>query len=169
MWCYCHLCLYLYNGIKSFLITVWNSPVFRFIANYQNQFSLLIQVFLIRKEYSFLSFSLPLHPSISHRPKIIFHVFTHATFRFFKPTAVLKLLRPHRKHSFSAPACLFSLTYFPSLHYSKHFLSTHCAWNISYLTHFMPLASVDTPWKQKTKGFLIFSGGIERDHWHEMC
>ena len=101
--------------------------------------------------------------------EIIFHVFTHATFRFFKPTAVLKLLRPHRKHSFSAPACLFSLTYFPSLHYSKHFLSTHCAWNISYLTHFMPLASVDTPWKQKTKGFLIFSGGIERDHWHEMC
>ena len=32
----------------------------------------------------------------------------------------------------------------------------------------MPLASFDTPWKhQKTFGFLMFSGGIEGDQWHE--
>ena len=37
------------------------------------------------------------------------------------------------------------------------------------LTHFMSLVSFDTPGKcQKTKGFVIFSGGIERDQWHEM-
>ena len=32
----------------------------------------------------------------------------------------------------------------------------------------MPLVSLNTLWKhEKTKGFL-FSGGIERDQWHEM-
>ena len=37
------------------------------------------------------------------------------------------------------------------------------------LAHFMPLVSFDTPWKhQKTKGFPMFSGGIESDQWHEM-
>ena len=36
------------------------------------------------------------------------------------------------------------------------------------LTHFMPQVSFNTPWKhQKTFGFLMFSGGIERDLWHE--
>ena len=34
------------------------------------------------------------------------------------------------------------------------------------LTHFMPLISFDTPWKQKTRGFLMFSGGIKRDQLH---
>ena len=39
----------------------------------------------------------------------------------------------------------------------------------SWLIHFMPLVSFDTTWKyQKTRGFLNFSGGIERDQWHEM-
>ena len=39
----------------------------------------------------------------------------------------------------------------------------------STLTHLMPLVSFDIPWKrQKIKGFLMFSGGIERDQWHEM-
>ena len=38
-----------------------------------------------------------------------------------------------------------------------------------YLTNFMLLVSFDTPWKhQKTRGFMMFSGGIERDQWHEM-
>ena len=47
----------------------------------------------------------------------------------------------------------------------KWFLSNQ----ISVLTHFMPLISFDTPWKhQKTRGFLILSGGIKRDQWHEM-
>ena len=33
----------------------------------------------------------------------------------------------------------------------------------------MPLVSFYIPWKhQKTSGFLMFSGGIERDQWHEM-
>ena len=37
------------------------------------------------------------------------------------------------------------------------------------LTHFMPLISSDTPRKhQKTRGFLMFSGDIKRDQWHEM-
>ena len=36
------------------------------------------------------------------------------------------------------------------------------------LTHFMPLISFDTPRKQKNRGFLMFSGGIKRDQWHEM-
>ena len=35
------------------------------------------------------------------------------------------------------------------------------------LTHCMLLVSFYTPWKQKTKGFLIFSGGIERKQ-HKM-
>ena len=39
----------------------------------------------------------------------------------------------------------------------------------SWLIHFMSLVSFDTTWKyQKTRGFLNFSGGIERDQWHEM-
>ena len=39
----------------------------------------------------------------------------------------------------------------------------------SVLVHFMPLVSFDTTWKHlKPFGFLIFSGGIERDQWHEM-
>ena len=36
--------------------------------------------------------------------------------------------------------------------------------NLSVLIHFMPLISFDTPEKHpKTRGFLIFSGGIKRD------
>ena len=41
--------------------------------------------------------------------------------------------------------------------------------NVLPLDHSMSLASFYTPWKhQKTSGFLMFSGGIERDQWHEM-
>ena len=37
------------------------------------------------------------------------------------------------------------------------------------LTHFRPVFPFYTPWKrQKTFGFLTFSGGIEREHWPEM-
>ena len=36
------------------------------------------------------------------------------------------------------------------------------------LIHFRPLISFYTPYKhQKTKAFLMFSKGIERDQWHE--
>ena len=39
----------------------------------------------------------------------------------------------------------------------------------SLITHFMPLISFDTPWKnQKTSGLLMFSDGIKRDQGHEM-
>ena len=44
------------------------------------------------------------------------------------------------------------------------------------LTHFIATDLFDTPWKhleslpwkQKARGFLMFSGGIKRDQWHEM-
>ena len=36
------------------------------------------------------------------------------------------------------------------------------------LNLFMPIVSFNTPWKhQKTRDFLIFSGDIEKHHWHE--
>ena len=39
----------------------------------------------------------------------------------------------------------------------------------SSLTHFSPVSHFYTPWKrQKTKGFLTFSGGIEMWHWTKM-
>ena len=39
---------------------------------------------------------------------------------------------------------------------------------IFILTHFMALVSFYTPWKQKTRGFLIVLvlGSIEKDQWH---
>ena len=37
------------------------------------------------------------------------------------------------------------------------------------LTHLIPLVSFYTPWKQqKTFGFLMFSGGIEKVQWYKM-
>ena len=37
------------------------------------------------------------------------------------------------------------------------------------LTHFSPVSHFYTPWKrQKTFGFLMFSGGIEMWHWTKM-
>ena len=48
-------------------------------------------------------------------------------------------------------------------------IAVFVCFNKSLLTHFMPLVSFDTPWKhQKTEGFLMFSGAIEWDQWHEM-
>ena len=39
----------------------------------------------------------------------------------------------------------------------------------SSLTHFSPVSHFYTPWKrQKTKGSLTFSGGIEMWHWTKM-
>ena len=41
--------------------------------------------------------------------------------------------------------------------------------NIKKITYFMLLVSFYTPWKhQKTTGFLMFLGGIERNQWHIM-
>ena len=38
-----------------------------------------------------------------------------------------------------------------------------------HLTHFSPVLHFYTPWKrQKTKGFLTFSGGKEMWHWTKM-
>ena len=40
---------------------------------------------------------------------------------------------------------------------------------LSLLTHFSPVSHFCTPWKrQKTFGFLTFSGGIEIWHWTKM-
>ena len=40
---------------------------------------------------------------------------------------------------------------------------------ITWSTHFMPLDVFYTSLKyQKIRGFLIFSGGIEKDQWHEI-
>ena len=40
---------------------------------------------------------------------------------------------------------------------------------IPSLTHFMPIFPFYTPGKrQKTRDFLIFSGGIEMEHWPEI-
>ena len=37
------------------------------------------------------------------------------------------------------------------------------------LTHFQPMLYFNTPWKhQKTGGFLMFSRGIEVEHWLKM-
>ena len=50
--------------------------------------------------------------------------------------------------------------------YSNHSLIEFVSYS---LIHFMPLVSFYTSWKhQKISGFLMFLGGIERDHWHEM-
>ena len=38
----------------------------------------------------------------------------------------------------------------------------------SVSTHIMPRVSLYTPWKQKTYGFLMFSGDIDRDDDHEI-
>ena len=60
----------------------------------------------------------------------------------------------------------FSFTNIHTIFHKQRFFSTppHCC-----LIHFMPLISFDTPWKhQKTSGFLMFSGGMKRDQWHEM-
>ena len=40
--------------------------------------------------------------------------------------------------------------------------------NKTYLTHFILLVFFDTPRKQKTRGFLMFSWDIEKEQWHEM-
>ena len=41
--------------------------------------------------------------------------------------------------------------------------------SLSFLFHFMPLISFYAPRKhQKTRVFLVFSGGIARNQWHEM-
>ena len=38
-----------------------------------------------------------------------------------------------------------------------------------FLTHFLPMYPIYTPWKhQKTKGFLVFWGDIKWEHWPEM-
>ena len=44
----------------------------------------------------------------------------------------------------------------------------YCQYLYCQLTLFTPLTSLDTPWKhQKTRVFLMFSGGIKRNQWHE--
>ena len=43
-----------------------------------------------------------------------------------------------------------------------------CRQNEELLKHSTPLVFFYTPWKhQKTRGYLTFSGGIEREQWYE--
>ena len=55
---------------------------------------------------------------------------------------------------------------------SSSFLRNTFEWFTSIvllLIHFIVLVSFYAPWKhQQSSGFLIFSGGIERDQWHEI-
>ena len=45
-------------------------------------------------------------------------------------------------------------------------LNTFKQSKLRHLTHFCPMFYVNTPWKhQKTKGFLMFSGVMEMEHW----
>ena len=39
---------------------------------------------------------------------------------------------------------------------------------MNFINPFLATGHFLYPWKQKTKGFLIFSGGIERGQWHKM-
>ena len=41
-------------------------------------------------------------------------------------------------------------------------------WNCKVATHFRPIFPFHTLWKQKTKGFLFLSGGIEKEHWADV-
>ena len=53
--------------------------------------------------------------------------------------------------------------------YDKSAIANETATVFLYLTHFMPVLSFYTPWKhQETFGFLMFSGGVESDQWHDM-
>ena len=50
-----------------------------------------------------------------------------------------------------------------SVFYEKTDFREYCFFHA--LIHFMPLVSFYTLWKQKTSGFLMFSGDIERVRW----
>ena len=59
--------------------------------------------------------------------------------------------------------------YFNPIHLLTIYSMTWLSIEYFTLTHFMPLVSFDTPSKhEKTKGFLMLSGGIEKYQWHEM-
>ena len=50
-----------------------------------------------------------------------------------------------------------------------HWYAKTCGTSFTSLTHFSPVPHFYTPWKrQKTKGFLTFSGVIEMWHWTKM-
>ena len=68
----------------------------------------------------------------------------------------------HRTHLVVALECVINVSFVASL----KFLSCKPEFT---LTYFMPPVSFYTLWKhQKTWVVLIFSGGIEREEWHEM-
>ena len=86
-----------------------------------------------------------------------------------KPKITQPLYKGTSRNSFLRLSCSTAQVF----NISNNFMIVH--WGLSYvtflkeLTHFVPLISFDTPWKhQKTSGFLMFSGGITRDQWHEM-
>ena len=58
---------------------------------------------------------------------------------------------------------LYFVSIFIALFCVLCFSSLVLIWLIHFLTYLMPLVSFYTPWKQKTRGFLIFSGGIKNE------
>ena len=91
-------------------------------------------------------------------PDFIFHI------------GLLKQLAP-RKWPFSALKLFFRSqskdvrpeTIWKNSIYNRNNLKTATfIWSSIFLTYFMPLVSLYTPWKQKTKGFPLFSGGYRK-------
>ena len=71
------------------------------------------------------------------------------------------------KYSYAIAACVRELFWNKIL-----FSNIDCSQFFSFwlaLIHFQPMFYFNTPWKyQKTRGFLMFSGGIEVGHWLKM-
>ena len=98
------------------------------------------------------------------------------------------LINPLTHHSLIISWVLSPLPLFNVCRYSYLFLYAEAKWDMLFcvelstdfwdsfrrsfkntLIHLVALISFDTPWKhQKTSGFLIFSGCMKRDQWHEM-
>ena len=81
---------------------------------------------------------------------------------------------PLKKHQSMVPYCFLwnrsKWIYLNSLKFYTKFrkVSQFRVWFILN-SYFMPLVSFYIPWKyQKTSNFLMFSGGIERNQWHQM-
>ena len=70
---------------------------------------------------------------------------------------------------FSSNSTLTSIIWILLLRIKISFEMLKTTFKLFHLTHFRPMSPFYTPWKrQKTRGFLKFSGSIEREHWSEM-
>ena len=54
-------------------------------------------------------------------------------------------------------------------HSKERFIKQSLRFLLTELAHFMPLVPFNSSWRHgKSRGFLLFSEGIERNQWHEM-